>query len=560
MVPRVRHGIGSILCGAILAAATLAPRIAQAGGVTASGGMTPRLPFNARPMHFPGEIKPQGGSTPPTLSYLGGPVISEVQVVVVYWGAVSSATMTFASGFYPAIVASPFIDQLSEYNTVGQTNGTNQKIVRGSFLKAVSITPTTATGTTVDDSAIGPELTAQITAGSLPAPVYDAQGYSRTLYAIYFAPGTTITQGSSSVSCTAFCGYHSSFTYNNNTIPYAVFPDMSPGTACYMGCGSDDVMSEADPLGDTSSHELAESITDMDGDAWYNNTYGEVADICDPGGSDATGAGGTGTINGYTCQYVWSNTNNVCELTNPSIGPQGGCTANSDCAAPTPVCLTSKSTCVQCAANSDCSGATPICNTTTNTCGPCTANSDCSGATPVCALGAAADAGTSTVDPNAGKCVQCTANSECANTDPVCSSDSCTGCKSNSDCTDPTNPACNTSTGACVPAPESGGSSGGSSGGGSGGSSGGGGSGGGGSGGSSGGGGSGGGLTGEDGGPPAGSSGEDGGSNGFGSAGSSSSGCGCTITGAPASSGLGLAGVVLGLAAVFGRGKRKNRS
>jgi hypothetical protein len=547
--------MSSVLFGAIVGAASLAPCAAYA-----SEGVH-HLPFYARPTHFPGEVRPQAG-TSPTLSYGGGPVISEVQIVVVYWGATTSTAKTFAEGFFPAIVDTPYIDQLSEYNTVGQSGGTNQKIVRGSYLKSVAITPTTATGTTIDDSQVGPELVAQIGKNVLPAPVYDAQGYSRTLYFVYFAPGITITlQGSNSCQSGGFCGYHSDTTYNSKALPYAVIPDMGAGSGCDTGCSAAQNAAETDSLGETSSHELSEAITDMDvGDnntAWYNQTDGEIGDICDTGGSTAKNVGGTGTIGGYTVQYEWSNKNNECELTDPSIGPQGGCSKNTDCTAPTPVCNTPKSTCVQCLANSDCSGSTPICDSTSNTCRACSGSSDCSGSTPVCALGGG-DAGTSS-DPKAGQCVQCTTNAQCTSSAPVCTGDACTGCKSDSDCS-ASDPSCNTSTGACGPAATSSGSGGSGSGGsGSGG-------------GASGSGGSGGGISssggsisgGEDGGTGAGSggNGNNGGGNGFGSPGSGGSGGGCTTAaaGVTDSSGPGFLAVVVGLAIAAGRGRRRKGS
>jgi hypothetical protein len=542
---RIVSGIGSTLCAVAFATGTLV-----SGSAQADAPATRALPF--LPTHFPGDLPTPlaGGGGSPKLVNMGGPVIENIQAVAVFWGAASSTAQTFAKGFLPAAVNSAYIDQLSEYNT------STQKIARGTYLSAVSITPTTATGNSIDDTQIGPELAGQITSGVLPKPTYGKAGFSNTLYVVFFAPGISITQGGHG-SCVSggFCGYHSDGSYNGKPFPYAVIPDMGAGSGCDQGCGSG---AEADCLGGTTSHEMSEAITDMDvGDnnvAWYDNTNGEIGDICAAPLAGATNSGMTGTLVGYTFQYEWSNMNNKCELTNPSIGPQGGggCTSNTGCSAPTPVCITSSGTCVQCAANTDCSGATPICDTTAHTCRACTADADCSAPTPVCATG--------TSDPNAGKCVQCTTNSQCTTTAPICKSDACGGCTSNADCTDPTNNTCNTGTGACGPAPassgsSSGGNNGGSSGGNNGGSSGGN------NGGSSGGnnGGSSGGNNGGDGGS---GNNNNGGSGAFADNGSSSAGCGCAEAGAPATSGLGVVGVLFGLAVAVGRGKRtrKNRA
>ena len=245
-----------------------------------------RLPF--LPTHFPGDPpKPFAGG--PKLVNNGGPVIESIEAVAVFWGATSSTAKTFAQGFLPAAVSSAYVDALSEYNT------STQKITRGTYLKAVAITPS-ASGNSIDDSQIGPELAKQITSGVLPKPTYGKAGSANTLYVIFFAPGISITQGGSG-SCVSggFCGYHSDGTFGGKPFPYAVIPDMGAGSGCDQGCGSG---AEADALGGTTSHEMAEAITDMDvGDnnvAWYDNTNGEIGDICAQQTTGVTGSGMTG--------------------------------------------------------------------------------------------------------------------------------------------------------------------------------------------------------------------------------------------------------------------------
>ncbi len=73
---------------------------------------------------------PNGGGTPtPTtpaascgkFPYDGGPVISNVKIVAVFWtSAVDSLVKTTMPGFFSTITASPFLDMLSEYSTTGQ--------------------------------------------------------------------------------------------------------------------------------------------------------------------------------------------------------------------------------------------------------------------------------------------------------------------------------------------------------------------------------------------------------------------------------------------------------
>jgi hypothetical protein len=59
-----------------------------------------------------------------------------------------------------------------------------------------------------------------------------------------------------------------------------------------------------DALTSISSHELAEAITDpVPGTGWYDDANGEIGDIC---------AWQTETVEGYTVQKLWSNTQGSC--------------------------------------------------------------------------------------------------------------------------------------------------------------------------------------------------------------------------------------------------------
>ncbi|HXX02439.1 MAG TPA: hypothetical protein VEJ00_14580, partial [Candidatus Acidoferrales bacterium] len=258
----------------------------------------------------------------PDLQYYGGPVISNVQVVVVYWGnSVSSVATSGIPGFYTAVTNSNWMDLLSEYNTAGVTpagggGAGDQAIGRGFVSGVYTITPSAAnSGSTVDDTQIQAEIVAQINAGHLPAPATDSTGAITTLYMIYFPPGVTITlQGAA--SCAQFCAYHGTTNFNKLDLPYGVLPDLGPGTACSTGCAGG---TEFEDLTTVSSHEMAESITDAGVGvatalgpplAWYDSTFGEIGDICNASGVPANQAVLPGS--GYTVQKLWSNLQQDC--------------------------------------------------------------------------------------------------------------------------------------------------------------------------------------------------------------------------------------------------------
>lgn len=228
------------------------------------------------------------------LTYFGGPVISNVDIVQVLYGAGSYApeiagiTTPSLSNFYSDITNSGFMDMLSEYNTPA-VGGTGQTIGHGTFDGLFQIVPSAANdGFLITDDQIQAELLAQISAGHLPAPLFDATGNPNTLYMIFFPNGQEIF-ANGAFSCQNFCAYHgtTNATFNLKPVLYGVHPDMQAGTGCDFGCGT------STPFGNitaVTSHELAEAMTDADVAiatvfgpplGWIDgNTGEEIGDIC----------------------------------------------------------------------------------------------------------------------------------------------------------------------------------------------------------------------------------------------------------------------------------------
>ena len=281
----------------------------------------------ARPLHIVPMVTGKGKAFQPQagthLNYYGGPVISNVNVVTVFWtNAVDAGVQTTMPQFYSAITNSVFYDLVSEYATnvtpVGGGSGTNQSMGRGTTGGTFTIAPSKCNNgkpCTIDDTAIQTELLAQISGGFLPAPELDNSGNVNTLYMIYFPLNVTITlQGSH--SCVVFCAYHGTTTaqLNSKNIAYGVFPDMGPLSGCFGGCGSN-----PDYIKDTtsvSSHELVEAATDIDVGianvfapplAWYDPNNGEIGDICNAQQATVTAGGSSWVI-----QKQWSNAFNAC--------------------------------------------------------------------------------------------------------------------------------------------------------------------------------------------------------------------------------------------------------
>jgi hypothetical protein len=247
------------------------------------------------------------------LTYYGGKVVQHASVVEVLYGSgtyISQLTATGAgsmSGFYAQAMTSGVYDWLNEYNTSSPA----QAIGRGGSAGKVQITPAAAhNGTTITDANIQAELASQIQSGVLAAPTND------TIYMVSFPKGKTITDPSGSQSCQVFCAYHGTFKIGTQNVYYGVLPDMT-GT-CASGCGNASTTFANQTS--VASHELIETVTDAEVGlattlgpplAWYDNTNGEIGDICNAQQGTFTG---TDSVT-YTIQQEFSNQQNNCITT-----------------------------------------------------------------------------------------------------------------------------------------------------------------------------------------------------------------------------------------------------
>jgi hypothetical protein len=218
------------------------------------------------------------------LAYFGGSLLTNVQVVNIFWGKKWSAgpgagIATKLNNFYKAILVSPLIDQLAEYSVPGKSIG------HGSLIGSKVITANAPVGS-VTDTTVRTQLHAWISAHTVPANT------PNTLYVIYLDPGIVSIMGGSK-SCSSYCGYHDAV----GQVYYGVMP--YPNCAGCLGG-----LAAFDALTGTSSHELCEAITDpVPGAGWYDNHNGEIGDIC---------AWSFKKVAGYTVQLEWSNLQNQC--------------------------------------------------------------------------------------------------------------------------------------------------------------------------------------------------------------------------------------------------------
>lgn len=229
------------------------------------------------------EGAPPAPAAAPELSYRGGPLLTSVEVVALYWGK-AWADEPLASlarridGFFDFVLTSALMDALSEYGVDGRSIGHGRR----STSTVLAGAPTPAA---LDDARLREALRSALP--SLPPRS------ANTLYSLFLPPGVAVAMGGSR-SCQAFCGYHDAV---DGEIFYAVLPFPS----CAGCLGGAEVF---DALTATVSHELAEAVTDpVPGTGWYDDGHGEVGDIC---------AWKTKRVGDYVVQLEWSNSQRGC--------------------------------------------------------------------------------------------------------------------------------------------------------------------------------------------------------------------------------------------------------
>jgi hypothetical protein len=263
------------------------------------------------------------GST--QILYHGGPVLTgTVPVYVIYYGnQFATTTQPILNDFFANLAPS---GQYNVNTTYYQTIHSTTTYVSNAlaFTPPSAGVPSGLSGSVYFDSAYsigksvsnsGPEhIIKNAFANGLP--VVDG--------AVYFV----VTSPDVSVSgfCHSFCAYHSKSTSiaAGHTIHYALIPD--PTQRC-AGCdGNAAIYGEsatpngdmgADEMTDSIMHELSETVTDPDLNAWYTSSGAENGDLCNfnygttytvtnPDGQTTTANAHLGKRD-YLIQTIWQN-------------------------------------------------------------------------------------------------------------------------------------------------------------------------------------------------------------------------------------------------------------
>jgi hypothetical protein len=203
-------------------------------------------------------FSPSYGSNPGLLSDHGGAVVSSAAFLPIFYnGATAASLQSGIDSFVNNYSGSdPGMTVITQYSKTGNT-------ITSTLVHLPDFVDNQPAPRRISDSGVQSYLAGLFNAAKVPVS-------TATIYGVYLPQGTVSTAGSSR-SCTSYCGYHSSFTYNGLTILYAVFP--------YNDCSGCSLTGKTvvDMMTIVSSHEIREAITDPV-NAWWESSSGYEAD------------------------------------------------------------------------------------------------------------------------------------------------------------------------------------------------------------------------------------------------------------------------------------------
>jgi hypothetical protein len=274
--------------------------IGHTGGSMAQAGIDASKVRIMRTANMPGP----SSDAPQTLTYRGGAVTRTPTIYVVYWGfnvsgSDPSGEQTYMTNFLKGVGHGAWLQTDHQYYQI--VNGVQQKIKNPvGQLK----------GTWVDPSSVpaAPSDTQIQTEARALATHF---GYHKNASYVVATPHNHNSPGFG----TQYCAYHGAASSPSGLVAYTNMPYMTDAGG---NCGANFVNPGQPGLLDGVSivegHELSETQTDPHpASGWYNNSFGEIGDIC-----AWQGLGNTVLTTGtFAVQPLWSNAVSACVLHTP---------------------------------------------------------------------------------------------------------------------------------------------------------------------------------------------------------------------------------------------------
>lgn len=257
------------------------------------------------------QLKAQRASKTPTILYHGGPVmVASTNLYIVYYGSFTSNQHAILDTFLENLGGSPAFNVNTEYFDASNQhvqNVLNYSPATNSYDDAYSL------GTSLSGSFETTILHNAVAAGHLPA---DING----IYILTISPDVKLPKS-------VWCAFHTHTTaiVTGEDIKYTLAADPPPNilSSCSGNLATfHDTTSPNGDIGmdevvDSLIHELSETVTDPDLNAWFTSNGSEVGDLCNfvygttflaPNGSHANHTFGG---RDYLAQEMWSMANPV---------------------------------------------------------------------------------------------------------------------------------------------------------------------------------------------------------------------------------------------------------
>ena len=203
------------------------------------------------------------------ITYNGGPVMRGSVVYYIWYGGWTNNTApAILTDLASNIGGSPYFSINTSYtDTTGRV--ANNVQFGGSTSVGYSH------GTAIDGTVIRQVVTDALTGGHLPV---DANG---VYFVLTSADVSVAGTSASDAFCLSFCGWHTHTKIQNTDIKFGFIgnPDACPA-ACEAQTTSPNGNPGADGMASIIAHELDESVSDPDLNAWANTGIEENGDLC----------------------------------------------------------------------------------------------------------------------------------------------------------------------------------------------------------------------------------------------------------------------------------------
>ena len=209
-----------------------------------------------------------GRTTNNGISYHGGPImVGTTHVYVIWYGNwAGSNTPTLLTTLLSNIGGSPYFNINTTY-----TNGAGTAVANVPMAVTQTNDALYSQGKSLSDARVQAVVNTAISSGALPS---DPQ---HGVYFVLTSSDVTETSG----FLTKYCGWHTHGTVGGADIKYSFVGDAS---ANLSACAAQTTSPNGNPAGDAMAsvvaHELEESVTDPDLNAWFDNRGYENADKC----------------------------------------------------------------------------------------------------------------------------------------------------------------------------------------------------------------------------------------------------------------------------------------